>query len=55
MSVKQQRTVSTDSWKPRLQLKGMAAGNTSNELVFPVLMYFWPVDCDYKYDSGDGP
>ena len=50
MSVKQQRTVFTDSWKPRLQLKGMAVGNTSNELGFPVLMgnYFWPINCDYR-------
>ena len=50
MSVKQQRTVFTDSWKPRLQLKGMAVGNTSNELGFPVLTgnYFWPINCDYR-------
>ena len=32
----------------RLQLKGMAVGNTSNELGIPVLMYFWLTDCDYR-------
>ena len=32
----------------RLQLKGVAAGNTSNELGMPVLMYFWLTDCDYR-------